>query len=205
MATDHDQVIVPIDDAPRAQRLLTLEFGSRAEFEDRASSTGGCSPSCWARSCSSWSPPAADAARQGTDQPGGRGRRPRADGAGDHPVHGRGLRRSPEPGVSLAFRARGLSVAQSRATSSSAARSDAGVSVPARRVRQHRAPRRHLAGSGVSRLAGAADGDRAHRGPRQRFSGLPRRRRTWARSARWGSAVTSRSRGCGRPRSAARR
>ncbi len=34
MATDHEQAILPIHDAPRAQRLITLEFGSRAEFED---------------------------------------------------------------------------------------------------------------------------------------------------------------------------
>jgi aquaporin Z len=34
MATDHEQALIPIHDAPRAQRLVMLEFGSRAEFED---------------------------------------------------------------------------------------------------------------------------------------------------------------------------
>jgi aquaporin Z len=34
MATDHEQAIIPIHDAPRAQRILTLEFGSREDFED---------------------------------------------------------------------------------------------------------------------------------------------------------------------------
>lgn len=32
--TEHDQPPLAIHDLPRAQRLLTLEFGSRAEFED---------------------------------------------------------------------------------------------------------------------------------------------------------------------------
>jgi aquaporin Z len=34
MATDHEPTSLTIHDAPRARRLLTLEFGSRAEFED---------------------------------------------------------------------------------------------------------------------------------------------------------------------------
>ena len=34
MASVHDQTMVPVHDVPRAQRLLLLEFGSRAQFED---------------------------------------------------------------------------------------------------------------------------------------------------------------------------
>src|SRR5215469_10686796 len=44
-------------------------------------------------------------AREGADQPGGGGRRAGPDGDGDHLVHGRGLRRAPEPGGVAGVRA----------------------------------------------------------------------------------------------------
>ena len=57
-------------------------------------------PSRW-----SWSPRAGGFCTRRADQPGRGGRGPGADGDGDHLVHGRGLRRAPEPGRVAGVRA----------------------------------------------------------------------------------------------------
>ena len=77
------------------------------------------------------------------------------------------------PAVSLAFALRGdfPVEASPRVHHRPADRCDAGVPVPARGVRQHPASRRHAARPGLCELAGAADGDRPHRDPRQRDLG----------------------------------
>ena len=149
-----------------------------------------------------------DPARRGADQPRGRGGRAGPDGPGDHPVHGRGLRRAPQPGGVAGLRAaRRLPVeAGAGLHRRPAARRDARLPVPAGGLRQRRAPRRDAARAGLRGLAGVADGDRADRAagqrdPRHRVGG-PERRRDRARSA---SAATSRWPGCGRRRSAAPR
>ena len=92
-------------DLPRARHLLMLEFGSRTEFDDPKLAI---SPAVLradghilarARRCRRRAP-----SWQGADQPRGGGGRTRVDGAGDHPVHGRGIRRPPEPGGVAGFR-----------------------------------------------------------------------------------------------------
>src|SRR5271165_1605405 len=102
--------------------------------------------------------------REGADQPGRSGRRPGPDGDGDHLVHGRDLRRAPEPGRVAGLRAaRGLPVEAGPGLHPHPAdRRDAGLPVPALGVREHRAPWGDAARAGVQELTGPADGDRAH-------------------------------------------
>src|ERR1700733_3748394 len=90
------------------------------------------------------------AAREGADQPGRRGRRPRPDGDGDHLVHGRRLRRAPEPGRVAGLRAAaGLPVEACPGLHRHPAhRRDAGLPVPASGVRGHAAPGATLPGPG---------------------------------------------------------
>ena len=111
-------------------------------------------------------------ARRGPDQSARRRGRTRSDGDGHHPVHGGGIWRAPQPGrVDRLCRAGRFSVEASAGLHRrSAAGGHAGVFVPARSVRQRRAPRRDPTGSGVQGLAGAADGNCSNRHAGQRDS-----------------------------------
>ena len=88
-----------------------------------------------------------DPGRPGSDRPCGGGRRAGPDGHGDHPVHGRGLRRAPEPGRLAGVRAaRGLPLgARRRLHHRPARRGHARLPVPRRGVREHPAPRGNAA------------------------------------------------------------
>jgi hypothetical protein len=152
---------IALHDVPRARRLLTLEFGSRAEFEDQRFEYRRLFSEVLGRFML-----VLVAAGGGLLHAKGQISLAAAVVAPGlmmlaiilfmGAVSGAHL----NPAVSLAFAVRGdLPLApRARLHRRPARGRDPGLPVPARGVRQRRAPRRHAARPGVPRLAGAADG-----------------------------------------------